>query len=213
MNNVSIIDVPQRSPEWHAARLGRLTASCVGDAFAQTKSGWGAGRRNLRIRLVLERLTKRSQESGYVSPAMERGAQLEADARSAYEVETGRLVETVGFLSHNEILTGASPDGLVDADGVLELKCPQAAAHLDYLRGGLPNDYRLQIIHTIWLSGRAWGDFASFNPDFPEPLRLKVTRVVPTPVELTAHEFAVRLFLSECQKEYDEVAALMTVAA
>lgn len=212
MSRYLVIDAPQRSPEWFAARLGRLTASCVGDAFATTKSGWGAGRRNLRTRLVLERLTGKSQENTFTTAAMERGIELEADARAAYEVETGALVETVGFLQHVDLMAGCSPDGFAD-DGLIEIKCPGAPAHLDYLRGGLPNDYKLQIIHALWLSGRAWGDFVSFNPDFPEPLRLKVTRLYTKDIDLPAHELAVRMFLGEVDQEFEEVARLASVAA
>jgi len=194
------------------ARLGKLTASCLGDAFAQTKSGWSTSRRNLRLRLVLERLTGRSQESGYTNAAMERGTILEPDARAAYEVESGLLVDEVGFVMHDELPTGGSPDGLIGDDGGLEVKCPGAAAHLDYLKGAMPNDYRLQVIHSLWLTGRAWWDFASFNPDFPEPLRLKVTRLYAKDIDMAAHELAVRLFLSEVENELADVQRLMVAA-
>ena len=207
------LQLAQRSPEWVAARLGRLTASVIDEAFAKTKSGWGAGRKNLRTRLVLERLTGQSQENGYVSPAMERGIALEPEARAAYEAATGSLVTPVGFLSHDALLTGGSPDGYIDFDGVLEIKCPQAATHLEYLRGGLPEGYRLQLLHCLWLSGRLWGDFVSYHPDFPAPLRLKVTRVTTTPTDLQAHELAVRLFLSEVEAEEREIRGLMEQAA
>jgi hypothetical protein len=209
----TIIHADQRSPEWVAARLGRLTASVIADAFAKTKSGWGAGRKNLRTRLVLERITGQSQENGFVSADMLRGIELESEARATYEIETGRLVSPVGFLSHPELLTGASPDGFVDADGVIEIKCPKAATHLEYLRGGLPEEYRLQILQCLWLSGRAWGEFVSYHPDFPAPLRLKITRVTATAQELHAHELAVRLFLSEVDAEEREIRGLMTAAA
>lgn len=210
---MKVIDCEQRSPEWFASRLGCLTASSLGDAFATTKSGFSTSRRNLRLRLVLERLTGRSQESGFTTAAMERGVQLEPDARSAYEVESGLLVDTVGFVMHDELPTGASPDGLIGEDGGLEIKCPGAAAHLDYLRGDLPNDYRLQVVHSLWLTGRQWWDFASFNPDFPDPLRLKVARLYAKDIDMAAHELAVRLFLSEVEKELAEILGLMEVAA
>jgi hypothetical protein len=208
-----IIAVEQRSPEWVAVRLGRLTGSCAADAFAQLKSGKGeaAGRRNLRTRLVLERLTGESQENGYVNADMERGIQLEPDARAAYEAETGILVQTVGFVAHDELMAGCSPDGLSN-DGLTEIKCPKAATHLDYLRGGLPQEYRTQIIHGLWLTGASWGDFVSFSPAFPEPLRLKVTRVYAKDIDLAAYELNVRLFLSEVEKEVEEVQALMGAA-
>lgn len=209
---MTVIDVPQRSPEWFAARLGRLTASALGDAFATTKSGYSTSRRNLRLRLVLERLTGKSQESGYTNAAMERGVLLEPEARAAYEAESGLLVDEVGFIIHDELLTGASPDGLIGEDGGIEIKCPGAAAHLDYLKGQVPQDYILQIAHSLWLTGRAWWEFASWNPDFPEPLRLKVQRLYAKDLDLKAHELNVRLFLDEVSKELAEVQALMGAA-
>lgn len=204
-----IIPCEQRSADWHAARLGRLTGSRVADAFATLKKGGeAAGRRNLRVQLVLERLTGRSQENGFVSLDMERGIELEAEACGAYEAETGVFVQPVGFVVHDELLTGCSPDGLTN-EGLIEIKCPKAATHLDYLRGELPNEYRLQIIHGLWLTGRAWGDFVSYHPDFPEPLRMKRTRLLATELDFAAHELNVRLFLSEVDKELAELAAFM----
>ncbi len=209
---MTIIECDQRSDLWFSSRLGRLTASNLGDAFATTKSGFSTSRRNLRLRLVLERLTGKSQESGYTNAAMERGILLEPEARAAYEAESGLLVDTVGFIIHDELLTGASPDGLIGEDGGIEIKCPGAAAHLDYLRGEIPNDYKLQVIHSLWLTGRQWWDFASFNPDFPDPLMLKITRLWAKDFLLPSHELAVRLFLSECDAELREIENLIVFA-
>jgi hypothetical protein len=204
---VRIIECEQKSPEWHAARLGRLTASCVADAFATIKSGEAAGRRNLRVQLVLERITGRVQDSGFQSAEMKRGIELEPDARIAYEAHTGCFVEPVGFIAHDELMAGCSPDGLT-ATGGIEIKCPGAAAHLDYIRGGLPRAYFLQSVHGLWLTGRAWWDFVSYHPEFPEALRLKITRIHANKVDLTAHELAVRLFLDEVYREEQAVRAL-----
>src|SRR5581483_7089769 len=188
---MKVIACEQRSDAWYAARLGKLTGSCIGDAFATIKKGESASRRNLRLRLVLERLTGRSQENGYTNADMERGVLLEPDARGAYEAETGIVVQSVGFIAHDELTTGCSPDGLPH-DGLIEIKCRKAATHLEYVRGGLPEEYRLQIIHGLWLTGARWADFVSFHPDFPEPLRLKITRIAATDVDLPAHELQVR---------------------
>ncbi len=206
---MKVIECDQRSDLWFSSRLGRLTASNLGDAFATTKSGFSTSRRNLRLRLVLERLTGKSQETGYTNAAMERGILLEPEARAAYEAESGLLVDTVGFIIHDELLTGASPDGLIGEDGGIEIKCPGAAAHLDYLRGTMPNEYLLQIVHSLWLTGRKWWDFASYNPDFPDPLKLHNARYYAHNHDLKAHELAVRLFLSECDAELREVESLM----
>lgn len=208
-----IVSCIQRSPEWYAARLGKLTGSRVADAFARLKDGKteAAGRRNLRVQLVLERLTGQSQENGYVSPDMERGAVLEDEARGAYEADTGLVVKPVGFVEHETLRAGYSPDGL-PKDGLVEIKCPKAATHLDYLREGLPREYFLQIVHGLWLTGASWADFVSYYPTFPEPLRLKVTRIYAKDVDFKAHELNVRLFLSEVDKEVDAVQALTAAA-
>lgn len=210
---MTIIECAQKSPEWTAARLGRLTGSCVADAFAKLKSGGeAAGRRNLRIQLVLERITGQSQENGFQSYDMERGLQLEADACMAYEAQTGILVQSVGFIAHDELMAGCSPDGLT-AEGGIEIKCPKAATHLDYVRGALPNEYLLQAVHGLWLTGRAWWDFVSYHPTFPESMRLKITRIHAKAVDLKAHELNVRLFLDEVAKEEAAVRALESVPA
>src|SRR4051812_37881146 len=104
-----VVPCVQKSPEWFAARLGRLTSSCASDAFATIKKGESAGRRNLRIRLVLERLTGKSQETGFTTFDMERGAALEDEARRAYEARTGTLIDTVGFVGHDALMAGCSP--------------------------------------------------------------------------------------------------------
>jgi hypothetical protein len=206
-----IIECQQRTPEWIACRVGKLTGSAVAEAFATRQDGKeAAGRRNTRLRLALERLTGKPQENGYESKAMMRGAEMEQIAIAAYEAETGIFVEPVGFIEHDTLLAGCSPDGLT-AEGGTEIKCPEISAHYDYLRGGLPKGYYLQCVHGLWLTGRAWWDFVSFHPDFPEPLRLKRSRIYAKDVDLTAHELNVRTFLSEVEKELDGVRALLPV--
>lgn len=209
---MKIVACEQRTPEWAAARLGLLTGSRVADAFATIKKGEAAGRRNLRTQLVLERLTQQSQEGDFCSPDMERGMALEPDAYAAYEAETGRLVQSVGFVMHDDLLTGCSPDGLT-FEGVIEIKCPKAATHLEYLRDGLPGKYLLQIQHSLWITGAAWGDFVSYHPAFPPEVRLKVTRVLASCCDFDAHEREVRRFLAEVDAEERSVRALMAVPA
>lgn len=199
----------QRTPEWHAARLGRLTGSCAGDMLAKVKTGEAASRRNLRIRLVLERLTGVSQEDGYVSRDMQRGTDLEAAALAAYEAETGEVVRRVGFLAHPELQAGCSPDGEIDHfTGLIELKCPRSANHLDYLRGGVPAGYEAQCRHNMFIAGAAWCDLASYDPRFPSSLRLKITRLTMTDGERKAYELLVRMFLAECDRELAEVESM-----
>jgi hypothetical protein len=209
---MTIIACEQRSSAWHAARLGKLTGSRAADAFATLKGkGEAASRRNLRVQLVLERLTGMAQDHGFVTRAMERGIQLEPEARGAYEAETGILVRSVGFVAHDDLAAGCSPDGLTH-DGLIEIKCPGAAAHLEYLRGGLPQEYRTQLLHGLWVTGATWGDFVSFHPQFPEPLQLKVTRLYAKDVDLPAYELAVRFFLKELDQEVADIQQLMAVA-
>ena len=204
-----VVDVPQGTPEWLQARAGLLTASCAGDAFARTKSGWAASRKNLVMRLVLERLTGKPQGSDFVSPAMERGTELEPDARRAYESSTGYIVDQVGFIRHDTLKAGGSPDGLVGTDGIVEFKCPGAAVHLEYLKGSVPNGHLLQVTHLLWLTGRKWADLVSFHPDFPEALRLATRRLTVNDMELLTYENGVVTFLNEVQREQGEVLALM----
>src|SRR5262245_11789428 len=120
---MKILCSDQRSEAWHQARVGRLTGSRAGDMLARIKSGEAAARRNLRVQLVLERLTNTSQESGYVSADMQYGIDREPDAFAAYEAETGAVVEPCGFFAHETLLAGGSPDGMIDGlTGILELK-------------------------------------------------------------------------------------------
>lgn len=209
---MTILQMAQGSPEWFAARLGRLTGSRAADMLATIKKGESAARRNLRVQLVLERLTGESQASDYVSPDMERGTELEDEARRAYEAR-GQLVEQVGFCVHDDLMAGCSPDGFIGSDGLLEIKCPKSAQHLDYLKGDVPDEYRKQIIHNLWLTGRRWADFVSYDPRFPKHLRLKVTTIVPSAAEMTSYELAARLFLAEVDAEATAVAAMAMEAA
>ena len=126
----------QGSDEWFAARIGKVTASRVSDILAKTKSGYAASRANYMAELLCERLTGQRGPT-YQTPAMAWGTANEPLARQAFINSTGLLVEEVGFVPHATILNaGASPDGLVQHDGLLEIKCPQTATHLELLSGG-----------------------------------------------------------------------------
>lgn len=192
-----------------------FTASCAGDMLATIKSGEAAARRDLRLRLVLERLTGVSQENAYVNADMQRGIDKEPDAIAAYEGLTGNLIRPVGFVMHDTLKAGASPDGIVgDYEGGLELKCPKSATHLGYLRGKtLPKEYHGQIMHALWLTGAQWWDFLSFDDRFPEPLRVFHVRVTRNQTEVDAYEFMARQFLNEIDKELADIEALVGAAA
>jgi predicted phage-related endonuclease len=178
--------------------------------LATIRSGEAAARRDLRAQIVCERLTGQSQEDVYINKEMQRGVDLEATARGAYEAATGALVQPCGFLQHPELATGGSPDGEIGGyTGLVEIKCPKSATHLSYLRShAVPKDYLAQIQHQLWLTGAAWCDFVSFDDRFPEALRLVIVRVYREHVDLKAYELLVRMFLAEVDREYKEVAAL-----
>lgn len=210
-----VVTDTQRTPEWYAARVGRLTGTGAPDMLATIKSGEAAARRDLRARLVVERLTGQSQEDTFVSRDMERGAALEEEAVSAYELRTGALVVPVGFLAHPDLPAGCSPDGQVDDyAGIVEVKCPRSATHIQYLRErSVPTTYLRQITHNLWITGAAWCDFISYDPRMPEAGRLLVTRVSRSDVDLAAYELAARAFLGEVERELHELRGLLGAAA
>lgn len=180
-------------------------------ATVKTKGAEAASRRNLRVRLALERLTgKPLDRSDFQSQAMKDGIEREPDAFAAYEALTGRLLERTGFLRHERLQAGASLDGHCDDfTGLVEIKCPEHAAHLEVLESGtLPAKYLPQVTHQLWATGAAWLDFVSYQPDFPIELRIKVVRVDPQPADIDAYELALALFLSEVELETERIRAL-----
>jgi len=210
VRNFTIIDAPQRSDAWFAARVGRLTGSVVGEMLAKIQKGEAAGRRNLRLRLVLEQVTGKPQEPSFVSPAMTTGIEREDAAFAAFESLTGNLAVRTGFLAHNTLKAGCSLDGHVGAyEGIIEIKSPQPPAHLEYLKTGtVPGDYLKQILHGLWITGAAWCDWLSYNPDFPEALQVKLVRIPRDEPAIAAYEKAVVLFLADVDRECADLAAL-----
>lgn len=216
MRSFTIVDVPQRSPEWFAARLGRLTGSRAGDMLAKIKSGESAARRNLRLQLVLERLTGKPQESEYVSPAMQAGIDREADAFAAYEALTGNVAWRTGFLQHTDWMLGCSLDGHVgDFERLVSLKCRQPAAHWEFLRTGtIPASALAQIRHELMMVPTAEAhDYFSWNPDFPPELRARVVTLKRADVDVPGYEREAVAFLEEVNRELLAVATLANPAA
>lgn len=213
MRTFTIIDAPQRSPEWFQARAGRLTGSCAGDVLASIKSGEAAARRNLRLRLVLERLTGKSQESDFISPAMQAGIDREPLAFAAYEAMTGTVVQRCGFLSHTELMAGCSPDGyLGDFARVLSIKCRQPAAHYEFLRtAAIPADALAQINHELWITGALEADYFSWNPDFPEALQARIVTVNRGMVAEYADKALA--FLKEVDRDFEAMRTMAGVGA
>jgi hypothetical protein len=183
--------------------------------MATVKSGEAAARRDLRTRLVLERLTGLSQENGYVNADMQRGTDKEPDAFAAYEALTGNLASPCGFFMHDTLRAGCSPDGIIGAlDGLLELKCPKSATHLGYLRSKtVPRDYLYQIQHALWITGARWADFVSFDDRFPPPLQVFHVRVTRNETDVHGYELLARAFLTDVDREFEEVQAMAGAAA
>lgn len=212
----TIVNAEQRSKEWHDARLGRLTGSRAGDMLATIKSGaWGASRRNLLMQLMLERVTCRTQERTLMTQAMQDGVDREPAALKCYEQLTGNSLRHTGFLRHDELLAGCSLDGHVgDFEGVVEVKCPQPPTHWDYVRSGaMPESYRWQCVHALWMTGAQWCDWLSFNPEFPGKLCVKLVRIERDEKAIADYDKKLRAFLAEVEAEYQAVLTMHDVGA
>lgn len=204
----------QGSAEWRQARCGSLGASRVADALAKTKSGWGASRANLMAELIAERLTGVPADN-YTNAAMQWGTATEPDARAAYEFRHDIDVGLVGIVRHPVIaMTHASPDGLVGEDGLIEIKCPSTATHIETLLGAsVPGKYLTQIQWQLACTRRAWCDFVSYDPRLPEEHRLFVRRVPRDDRFIEELEREVETFLAEVDHKLSRIAALGRRAA
>jgi putative phage-type endonuclease len=191
-------EIEQGSADWFAMRLGKVTASRVSDVIAKTKSGYSASRANYAAQLIAERLTGDVAES-FSNAAMQWGTEQEPDARLAYEFRHDAEVEQVAFVDHPAIaMSGASPDGLIGADGLIEIKCPNTATHLDTLRTeAIPSKYETQMLWQMACTGRQWCDFASYDPRLPENMRLFVKRLPRDDARIAEMEAEVMAFLTE----------------
>jgi putative phage-type endonuclease len=191
-------NVEQGTAEWKELRLGHVTASNVADVMAKGKSGEAESRKKYKTKIVAERLTRQGQDS-YFNAAMEWGVEQEPYARMAYEVTTNVLVDKTGFWHHPDIaFLGVSPDGLVGDDGLVEIKCPQTTTHLDYiLDDKVPAKYFKQIQCQLWVTGRQWCDFVSFDPRLPNRNQLFIKRCPRDDAFIAEMEAEVREFLTE----------------
>ena len=191
---MKIITAEQGSPEWLAARAGKVTASMISNVLAKPET---AAYRDYQAQIVAELLTGKPQGSDFTNAAMEFGTENEPFARSAYEVSTGFTVDEVGLVLHPTIdRAGASPDGLVGSDGLVEIKCPKVATHLAYICAGVvPTKYRNQMLWQMACTERGWCDFVSFRPDLPEHLQLFVIRFQRDEAKIKELITAVNSFL------------------
>jgi putative phage-type endonuclease len=192
------VDVIQGTDEWLAMRAGMFTASRA-KLLVKTKGGkYSEKRGTYLMEVVMGRLTGLNPET-YVSAAMEWGITNEPLARAAYENLRDVVVEPGGFSIHPRIeFWGASPDGLIGDDGLLECKCPNTTTHLEYLLTGVvPDDYRPQMIAQMACTGRQWCDFVSYDPRLPKKLRLFVKRLERDEKAISEMESEVTKFLAE----------------
>lgn len=204
---MKIVDFPQGTAEWLAARAGKVTASRMADVVAKIKTGEAAARRDYRAQLVAEILTGTPQEDGYTNVEMQWGIDQEELARSAYEVNSKVLVDQVGLILHPSIeRAAASPDGLIGTDGMVEIKCPKTATHLQYLMDGtVPSKYEPQMHWQLACAEREWCDFVSYDPRLPSHLQLFTKRLQRNPERVNELEREVNAFLADVDKMLETV--------
>jgi hypothetical protein len=195
----------QRSADWFAARLGCATASSFKNVLAKLKNGKPAqARESYLIEIVTERLTGQPVPH-FTTAAMQWGIDNEPAARIEYEFRTERVVEETGFIRHPSILAGASPDGLVEADGGIEIKCPSSTTHVDTLIHGMPDEHMAQLQGAMWITGRAWWDFVSYDPRMPKDLQIYIQRIERNDIFIAGLDSEVRSFLAEVDSTVDQL--------
>lgn len=208
---MNVLPFAQGTPEWLQARVGRVTASRIADVMAKGKTGPSMTRMGYLGELIAERLTGESAANGFTNADMQRGTELEPAARVAYETRTGQLVDEVGLVLHpaNEWF-GASPDGVVGDDGLLEIKCPRTHVHIGYLLAGKPPaQYLPQMAWQAACCARPWVDFVSYDPKMPPELQLFVARYVPEPAYIREMELEAAAFLEELEAKLARLRGMM----
>lgn len=198
----------QGTPEWLQERCGKVTASRIADVMAKTKTGVSASRANYMADLIAERLSG-VPKVHFTNAAMQHGTETEPQARAMYALETGQEVTETGFHPHPAIEgCGASPDGLVGDDGLVEIKCPNTSTHIETLRGAkIDRKYLLQMQWQMICTGREWCDFVSFDPRLPVEMQIHIQRVshnAELAEEITAE---VTQFLTELNNAVAELSA------
>jgi|SRR5579864_4154245 len=201
--------IAQRSAEWYAQRLGKATASRIADIVAKTKTGASMSRTNYAAELIAERLTG-TPAPNFVSGPMQWGIDQEDAAKALYADRLGMLVHPAEFIDHPEVMwSGASPDGYVDDDGLIEVKCPNTATHLDTLLGAaISGSHLIQMQWQMACTGRAWCDYVSFDPRLPSSMQLHVRRVQRDVSHILDLESEVATFLDEIAAKVAKLASL-----
>lgn len=177
----------QRTDNWYQDRLGKVTASNVYKVLSK-----GETRKTYMYELLAERLN--GQQDSFISDYMQRGVDLEPEAKAVYSTETGFLIDEVGFIAHPKIESfGASPDGLIETDGLIEIKCPKLTTHLKTITTDkIKSEYIYQMQTQLICTGREWCDFVSYHPNVSAPLFIKrVDRndEIATIIEISTIEF------------------------
>ena len=203
----------QGSPEWHQARLGKVTASRISDVAAKIKTGWGASRAKYMGELIAESLTHEPTPS-FSNAAMQHGTDTEPQAAAAYAFYTDAELELVGFVDHPKIdQAGCSPDRLIGKDGLVEIKSPQTSTHIDTLLGGsIPKKYIDQMQWQMACTKRKWCDFVSFDPRMPPETQLFIQRVERDKERIKELEEMVVEFLTEMNEKIDRLTKLENAA-
>lgn len=202
-------EIIQGGTEWKRLRLGKVTASRVADVVAKTKTGYSASRANYMAQLIAERLTDTVADA-YTNAAMQHGTETEPEARDAYQFYQGADVKEVAFVPHPKIdQAGCSPDGLVGDEGLVEIKCPNTATHLETLLGqAVPAKYETQMQFQMACTGRQWCDFVSYDPRMPENMRLFVKRLPRNDARIKELESEIAAFLLEMAVKLSELNSL-----
>jgi len=198
--------IEQRSDAWHQQRLGRVTASRVADVIAKTKSGYSASRENYMAQIICERITGKVADS-FTNAAMLHGVEQEPFARAAYELSKDVMVEEVGFVPHpNILMAGASPDGFVGVNGLVEIKCPNTATMIEtLLTKKCPQKYFTQIQFQLACTDRVFCDYVVFDPRMPKHLQLFVTRIERDEDYIAHIEEEIQTFLAEVDEKITQL--------
>ena len=194
----TIYDYPQRSTDWFNIRLGCVTGSGVSNVFAKIKTGESEAKRKYKHKLIVERLTGESQDNDFVSSVMLWGIEKEEMARVAYQEENEVLVKQEGFIKIENEFIGYSPDGLVNENGLIEIKCPTSSKHFEYLdTQEIPKEYINQMLLGMIVTNRGWCDFVSFDPRFPKNMQLFIKRIFAKNFDLDEFLKTIRDFNSD----------------
>jgi putative phage-type endonuclease len=201
---MKVVTAEQGTEAWFSARCGVPSASRFSAVMAKGKGSEPSLTRKAYMEELAWEAVTGVKDSFEATPAMQHGVEQEPFARAMYETRTGLWVTETGFLLHDTISAGASPDGLVGDDGLLEIKCPQPKTHREYMelpKGQCPSAYRWQVMGQIWIAERDWCDFVSYLPSAPENCKLVVRRVYRDDLLVKNLETEVNRFNEELANE------------